>query len=95
MIAREAVVNALVHARARRVEVRLALDGTRVAIEVRDNGVGFDVSRLHSGHLGLTGMRERAALIGASLQIDSDIEEGTVVTVTHEASVSLPTRSGQ
>ena len=51
-----------------------------MVLEVRDDGVGFDTERVHLG-AGLRGMRERAVLIGADLDIRSAPGEGTVVTL--------------
>lgn len=82
MIAREALANAMLHAQARRIDVVLTVDGAHVTIRVRDDGLGFDPGQAQApGHLGLTGMRERAALAGARLQIDSQVGAGTTVTV--------------
>jgi signal transduction histidine kinase len=59
--------------------VRATLDGDRLIIEVKDNGRGFDVASVGPGAYGLAGMRERAALIGAELEIQSAPCEGTRV----------------
>lgn len=95
MIAREALANALAHAQARRIEVELVTERAQAVIRVRDDGVGFDRARIQThGHLGLTGMRERAALIGATLQIDSRIGGGTVVTVICDVAAERQQRGG-
>ncbi len=57
--------------------------GIRLAVLIRDDGRGFEVPERADalsdlGHFGLIGMRERAELIGAHLQIESD-ESGTSV----------------
>jgi signal transduction histidine kinase len=76
-IVSEAVHNALRHARATEIVVRL---GPR-SVEIVDNGGGFDPGRpeLRSRHLGLTSMEERAAELGASLTIDSAPGRGSAV----------------
>jgi signal transduction histidine kinase len=76
-IVHEALQNALRHARARRVIVRLGRRG----IEVTDDGVGFEPDRpeLRSRHLGLTSMEERAAELGGRLEIRSAPGAGTTV----------------
>jgi signal transduction histidine kinase len=76
-IVHEALQNALRHARARRVVVRLGRRG----IEVSDDGVGFEPDRpeLRSRHLGLTSMEERAAELGGRLEIRSAPGAGTTV----------------
>jgi signal transduction histidine kinase len=80
-IAQEALQNALRHAGARRICVRLArLDGG-LALEVEDDGVGFvpDDPQLRSRRLGLTSMEERAERLGGRLQIRSSPAAGTTV----------------
>ena len=79
-IAQEALVNVERHARADRVAVRWRCDGASAALEIADNGQGFPIGK--AGRLdsyGLIGMRERAASIGATLEIDSEPGQGTLV----------------
>jgi signal transduction histidine kinase len=83
-IGTEAMTNAVKHAAARKVEVRLAFDADEVRLEVCDDGKGFDASRsttLAAGHFGWLGIRERAERIGATLQIESRPGAGTRVAV--------------
>lgn len=76
-IAHEALHNALRHAAAQRVVVRVGPG----LLEVEDDGVGFDPTdpELRSRRLGLTSMEERAARLGCRLAIDSRAGQGTVV----------------
>jgi signal transduction histidine kinase len=80
-IAQEALRNALQHARAAHVTVRLRVDGNGLLLEVADDGVGFDPSspELRSRRLGLTSMEERAERVGGSLAIDSAPGKGATV----------------
>lgn len=80
-IANEALHNALRHAGAGHVAVRLADGGGTLVLEVRDDGVGFEPGRaeLRSRHLGLTSMEERARELGGQLQISSAPGAGTMV----------------
>jgi signal transduction histidine kinase len=84
-IAQEGMTNAAKYSEA--ASVRVALDFTRrsARLEVSDNGRGFEPSKLagpsRRGGLGLYGMRERAELIGASLDISSRPGGGTRITV--------------
>jgi signal transduction histidine kinase len=83
-IAQEALSNALTHAQARHVEVRVTHDQDSVRLSVHDDGRGFDPGAAPgstTGHFGLVGMRERAAAIGA-LAIESQPGRGTTVEVT-------------
>ena len=82
-IAQEALHNAIRHARASRVTLRLHQDDGAVLLEVEDDGVGFEpqAAELRSTHLGLTSMEERAQRLGARLEIDSTPGAGTTVRV--------------
>src|SRR5690349_9881100 len=73
-IAQEALGNALRHAEAERIEVRL--EG--LTLTVRDDGIGFDPAAVRGQRLGLTSMQERATMLGGTLTVTSD-EHGTTV----------------
>jgi signal transduction histidine kinase len=77
-IVREALSNIARHSRATRASVVLARAGDALRLEVSDNGVGFDPAAVASGrHHGLVNLRDRAAGMGARLEIDSRPGEGT------------------
>jgi signal transduction histidine kinase/ligand-binding sensor domain-containing protein len=81
-IGREAVVNALCHAKAKRMEVELEYGGRGLRVHVRDDGAGIDPEVLRSGregHFGLSGMRERAERVGGRLTVWSAPGTGTEV----------------
>jgi signal transduction histidine kinase len=78
-IAQEALHNALRHARAARIAVRLRCDPERLELTVLDDGVGFDVGAVRSRRLGLTTMAERARAIDGDLEIASTPGAGTTV----------------
>ena len=81
-IAVEALNNSLKHADATEVTVRLQPDLEGVALEVEDNGCGFDAAAATiSGGIGLSSMRQRAEGMGGSLSIESVPGEGTKVRV--------------
>jgi signal transduction histidine kinase len=82
-IAQEALQNALRHAGAQRVDVRLEAQNGRLRLAVSDDGAGFDPTdpSLRSQHLGLTSMEERARALGGRLTIASRPGEGTTVTL--------------
>jgi PAS domain S-box-containing protein len=85
-IAQEALSNVKRHSEATRASVKLDCRGERISMTVSDNGKGFDLlPRLgdwaRSGKLGLTGMRERATLLGGTLRVESKPGEGTTVTI--------------
>jgi signal transduction histidine kinase len=76
-VLREALRNIELHAGARRVDIELRREDDAVRLDIRDDGVGFDPARPASGHFGLVGMKERAASIGATLDIVSAPGGGT------------------
>jgi signal transduction histidine kinase len=80
-IAQEAIQNALRHADAGRVSVRLAAGNGGLVLEVADDGVGFDPAdpELRSKRLGLTSMEERAERLQGRLEIRSTPAAGTTV----------------
>ncbi len=81
-IAQEALNNALKHAQARRIEIRLRWTPSPITLEIIDDGVGFDPHAVHQqGGLGLQGMEERAAQLGIQLSIQSQPGQGTRVKV--------------
>ena len=84
-VAREALRNAVLHAKARVVQVDLNWGDDRFVLRVRDDGVGLDPKLLaqgRDGHWGLQGMRERTRQVGGSLEIRSEASSGTVVELS-------------
>jgi two-component system sensor histidine kinase UhpB len=77
-VAQEALTNVARHAQAQHVELRLHRDDGTAVLSVRDDGRGVRAAELSSSH-GITGMRERAMLIGARLAISPAPERGTEV----------------
>jgi len=82
-IAQEALTNVAKHSRARNVDVILERRADSVVLIVEDDGVGFDPADggLAGKGLGLLGMQERAALVGATLEIESALSKGTTILV--------------
>ncbi len=79
-VASEALNNALKHAGAGEVRVRVAVGADGAVLEVRDDGRGFEpVGAEGSGGLGMRGMRERLAAVGGRVDISSAPGRGTVV----------------
>lgn len=88
-IGREALLNAFRHASAGRIELELGYGADHVTLQVRDNGDGIADAVMQAGsrpgHWGLTGMRERAAKLGATLELWSRPGLGTAVRITAAA----------
>jgi signal transduction histidine kinase len=81
-IVHEALTNVLKHAAARRVRVAVACTDRRLRLSVRDDGRGLTMPTHEDGaggHFGMTGMRERASAIGATLAVTSAAGRGTAV----------------
>ncbi len=82
-IVQEGLRNAQKHARARHLLVEVYSDATAWIVQVRDDGVGFDLQAVQRDEerWGIAGMQERARLIGADLQIESRPGEGTTLSL--------------
>ena len=85
-IAQQALNNVVRHAHARRTTMTMEFSDAEIRLDVSDDGIGFHVpphptDLAPEGHFGLLGMRERAELVGARLEIWSDPGVGTRVSV--------------
>lgn len=82
-VAQEAVRNVAEHAAATAVDIRLESSDGTVELIVADDGVGFDVARLHGtpaeGHVGLLLLRDLVQTAGGTLEFDSAPGQGTRV----------------
>jgi len=79
-IAQEALTNVARHAGARSVDVALARDDASIVLSVHDDGQGFDASDADPrGGFGISSMRERAAMLGGTLQVRTRRDEGTTL----------------
>ncbi|MFA1545101.1 sensor histidine kinase [Actinomadura chokoriensis] len=80
----ETLTNVARHAEARSVLVRLAVEGESVVCTVRDDGKGFEAKELpvlaRDGHYGMVGLHERAARVGGTVTVLSELGGGTTVT---------------
>lgn len=86
-IVQEAITNIARHAEARSVKVQLVRSGSSLVAVIEDDGKGFEVSEYFgegrkSNGFGLLGMKERASVLGGTLEIHSRAGRGTRVTVT-------------
>jgi signal transduction histidine kinase len=77
--AQEALANVARHARATRVGLTVSYMENEVAMDVRDDGVGFDPAR-PAGGFGLVAMRQRVAALSGTLQVESEPGGGTAVS---------------
>lgn len=81
-IAQEALANAARHSHGSRAGLRLATEDGRLTLEVTDDGVGVGTEPIADDGVGIKGMRERARLIGGSVEIAPGAERGTRVALT-------------
>ena len=84
-VIQEALQNVQRHAAATEVTIEARRDALNLVFTVADNGRGFDPGSVSAGasqHLGIAGMKERAALARGRLEVSSDPGRGTVVTLT-------------
>jgi signal transduction histidine kinase len=81
-VGQEALHNVVKHAKATRASLLLSHDNGTIALEVRDDGAGFDPQGDFAGHLGLRSMRERATQVGGALTIMSAPGEGTRLSLS-------------
>jgi signal transduction histidine kinase len=98
-IMQEALNNVAKHARARHANIVIQRQSDHVAFLVDDDGVGFDTEQAFAAHdrrLGLVGMRERASLLGGTLDVESQPGRGTTVIARIPAeSVQISTRDSK
>jgi signal transduction histidine kinase len=94
-ISQEAVHNAFHHANAQVVKVEVIYEKGFLQLKIRDNGKGIDASIVREGrrpgHLGLVGMNERAARLGARYSLWSEHGEGTEIRVEVPARIAYAT----
>ncbi len=98
LIGREALLNAFRHSKANTIEVELEYGLKQLRILVRDDGRGIEPEVLVSGregHWGLSGMRERAEVIGASLKLFSRAGAGTEVELSVPGRIAYKIDSSQ
>jgi signal transduction histidine kinase len=85
-IVQEALTNIRKHARATEAGIELRFQPEYVSVTISDNGRGFKTDRANNsialGHMGLAGMKERAEMLGAALDIKSGPGKGTSVVLT-------------
>jgi len=94
-IVAEGLRNAYHHAAAEQIEVEIRYDDQQFRLRVRDDGKGMDQTVISAhereGHFGLQGMRERAKLIGGTLEIWSEVGVGTEVELRVPAKTAYAT----
>ncbi len=77
----ESVQNALKHADATTITVKLEIDHSKVIAVIKDDGVGFDSHEKKKDSFGLIGMRERVEMLEGQLTVDSKVGKGTIIII--------------
>ncbi|MEO2077639.1 MAG: sensor histidine kinase [Bacillus sp. (in: firmicutes)] len=77
----ESVQNALKHANASEIKVKLEIANNDITVLIKDNGIGFDTSIKKPESFGMIGMRERVDLLDGDITFDSKIGKGTAVWI--------------
>jgi protein-histidine pros-kinase len=80
-MAQEAVGNAVRHAGARTIRLKLLVQAAQVRLLIIDDGHGFDAAAIPSDRYGLAGLSERAHLLGGALNLQTSPGAGTRVEV--------------
>lgn len=79
-VVKEATINVQKHARASQVNFSGRLTPEGIVLKLKDNGVGFDPKKLHTG-FGIKGMSERVQLLGGKLEIQTALAQGTQIYI--------------
>lgn len=87
-VIQEACCNVLKHANASLIEINILYEKNMIIVTVKDDGTGFDTEKLHlnnpeqTSSFGLSIMKERISLLSGSLEIQSEKEKGTTITIS-------------
>jgi PAS domain S-box-containing protein len=80
--AQECLTNIYRHAKATQIKIEVHVDHSAVNMQIHDNGIGMsDEARSKRGSFGLIGMRERIYILGGKVAIESQLGQGTLVTI--------------
>ena len=78
-IIQEALTNVLRHSRASKVTIRVWIGESTLHVQLEDDGIGIPLHHPIEGRAGISGMRERAALVGGTLRVESEPGAGTCI----------------
>jgi signal transduction histidine kinase/uncharacterized protein YdeI (BOF family) len=95
-ISQEAITNAVKHSGATQVKIELHFLPNQVALQIKDDGKGFDPDHRagpDEGHFGLLGISERAERLGGQVQITSSPGQGTLIRVEIPLTAPVPAGS--
>ena len=78
-IVQEALTNTIKHANARSVSIVVTANKDTIRTVIEDDGKGFEADNIRDGALGIVGMRERATLLGGTLELETAPDAGTTL----------------
>lgn len=81
-LVQECVQNAIKHAHARNIDVRVEISKDRIITVVKDDGIGFDVNSSAEEQFGILGLKERTDLLNGIITIDSKLNKGTSILIS-------------
>ncbi|KON86276.1 histidine kinase [Sporosarcina globispora] len=84
----ESVTNALKHAGAKEIHVKIEINNSRVAVVIKDDGKGFNIREKRPGSFGIMGMGERLELLDGQMSLDSKLGKGTIVIIQVPLNIS-------
>jgi signal transduction histidine kinase len=80
-IVQECLTNIVKHAQAQSVNIKISQDSKIINLEIADNGIGMPSQNFKSSHIGLRTIRERVDILGGEIEIQSKINQGTVILI--------------
>lgn len=83
-ILQEFFSNTIKHSRASELKVDLHFDDDKISIKAFDNGKGFDTKQIAQNGIGVSNMRKRGLLINAEINLESEINKGTLLTIQYQ-----------
>ncbi|MHC0037874.1 sensor histidine kinase [Pseudoneobacillus sp. C159] len=77
----EAVHNAIKHAEAKGIEVKVNIQQNQITVSIKDDGKGFDLNEVKHQSFGIIGMKERVELIDGEIHFHTKVGQGTIVNI--------------
>ncbi len=82
MIISELLTNSIKHAKAENISLSVYQIANTMAIETKDDGIGFNIKKQNPGNFGINSLKERIKLLSGHIDIDSEINKGTTIKIS-------------
>ena len=82
-ILQEFFSNTIKHSKANNLTINLSIDNDILKIQASDDGIGFDMEKLEKRGIGLLNIENRAKLIGAKFELNSELSKGTTLLIEY------------